>query len=460
MRSRAVAALPVLAAMLAALAGGLAFAVAVPPYGSADEAAHVDYALRVWHGELPRFEDGLQLRIEHGVVPDRQWTSHHPPLYYLLVAPLVGPLVDTGHPVDAVVAVRLLHVVLAALLVLASAWAARWILRDRSVALAVPVVVAGSVWVQRLGGAAYNDVLFLLLTTLLLGATARLVRAGPPRGWSLLLWLVLPPLLALTRAHALPLVALCLVVAAVSLLLDRRREVRAWLLVVLAPPALAVAAAGWFYLRNLRETGSWLGSQPEYAAASLGRRESTVLEVVTDGRLLDLFDQLAFATALRPWANLALFLVPALVGLVALAVEALRPAHRRADLTVLALLVCAVGGVTVQQVLYTAAGGGANARYLAPLVVVFAVLVVRGLVATRALWPALAAWCILRGVDLVLDLREVDQRFGALDVPRLPPALLWPAVAVVALGFAVSVLTAWRAAPPTRSEFQPGSARQ
>lgn len=306
-------------------------------------------------------------------------------------------------------------------------------------------------WVQRLGGAAYNDIVFILLTTLLLGATARLVRAGPPRGWSLLLWLVLPSLLALTRAHAIPLVALCLVVAAVSLLLDRRRDVRSWLLVVLAPPVLAVAAAGWFYLRNLRETGSWLGSQPEYAAASLGRQESTVLEVITDGRALDLFDQLAFATTLRPWANLALFLVPALVGLVALAADAVRSSRRREDLVVLALLVCAVGGVTLQQLLYTAGGGSANARYLAPLVLVFAVLVARGLAATRVLWVALAAWCALRWVDLALDLREVDQRFGVLDVPRLPPALLWPALAVVALGFATAVLAAARAATATRA---------
>lgn len=459
MRARARAALPVAAAAVAAFAGAVAFAVVVPPYQSADEAAHVDHALRVWHGELPRFEDGLRLRIDEGVVPPRQWTSHHPPLYYLLIAPVVGPLVDAGHPVDAVVAVRLVHAVLAALLVVASAWAARWILPERAPALVVPVLVAAAVWVQRLGGAAYNDVLFVLLTTLLLGATARLVRAGPPRGRALVPWLLLPALLALTRAHALPLIALCLAVAAATLLLDRRRDVRSWLLVVVAPPALTVAAAGWFYLRNLRETGSWVGSQPEYAASALGRRESSVTEVVTDGRLLALLDQFAFSAALRPWANLVLFLLPAVVGAVVLVGRALRSPTRRADLTVVALLLCAVGGVVVQQVLYTAGGGGANARYLAPLVVVFAALVASGLAATRVLWVAVSCWCVLRCVDLVLDLREADERFGGLDVARLPPTLLWPAVAVVVLALATAVLTGGtlRRDPPAASPAAPSS---
>lgn len=63
-----------------------AWAYSQPLFGTADEAAHFDYAYQVWTGRLPVFERGLVIRPPFGFLPPVQWTAQHPPLYYLVLA--------------------------------------------------------------------------------------------------------------------------------------------------------------------------------------------------------------------------------------------------------------------------------------------------------------------------------------------------------------------------------------
>lgn len=436
-------ALGLLPAVLVALGGSVAFAAAAPPYGSADEAAHVDYAWRVWHGALPVFEDGLRLTLEQGTVPPVQWTAQHPPLFYALMAPVVGPLLDADRPVAAAFAARGVTAVLAVLLVLAVAWATRWVLgRGGRVAAAAVTVAAAGVWVLRLGGAVYNDVLLVLVVTLLLGTAARIVRLGRVTWPWWVLWSVLPCAAALTRASGLPLAALALGVVGVAALLRRGDRVRSLLLGVLLPAAVAVAGAGWFYVRNARLTGTWTGSQPEWAAAHLDRVHHPVQDVLVSRHFwVASYRQLGYAPGTGDLTNLALLVVPVLVAVVLLVVALVRRRVRTPDVLVGLLLVGAVAGITLQQALYTAQGGGVNGRYLAVLVLPMAVAVAVALTAWRrtgVVVLAVAVWAGLRGADLVADVRTVVDRFRDAGLPSLPADVAW-----VGLGVALAGLAAW-----------------
>lgn len=447
-------------ACVAAVAGTIALIGAVPPYAIGDETAHLDYAYQLWHGRLPEFMAGLALDPGQGVVPPVQWVSQHPPLTYLLLAPVVGPLVDAGHPLQAAFAGRAVMAVLAVALVPASAWAARW-LTDRwgRVALLVPVLVAANTWVLRLGAAVYNDVLLMLVVTLLFGMTARWIRVGRGSAWTVAAWCLLVVAAAATRLSGVPLAMLCAGVVAVSLLIRRSRSPRDWLGGVVLPPVAALAATGWFYLRNQQLTGSIAGGHPDWAAENLGR-VSTPLQAVAVDHGFWVFSFRLFAQAPAPWGdrlNLVLFLLPAAVGLVAGVWIALRRRPRLPELLILGTCVAALAGVLLQQMMFVSGGGGAMARYLAVLILPIVALVALGLTRVRpplALGAVLLVWVGLRMVDLVLDVGRGLDRFAGAGLRNLPETVTWSAVAVH--GVALVIAAVLVVAGARRTDRAPG----
>jgi hypothetical protein len=76
-----------LAAALAAFFTCCAVAAVNPPLSTADETSHLDYAVQVWNGHLPVFEQGAVFKPPPtGVVSRVQLEAQHPPLFYALVA--------------------------------------------------------------------------------------------------------------------------------------------------------------------------------------------------------------------------------------------------------------------------------------------------------------------------------------------------------------------------------------
>lgn len=399
----------------AAVLLALTQALAVAPYASADEAAHVDYAYQVWHGGLPVFEEGLELRPPGGFVPPVQWVAQHPPLYYLLLAPVVGLLADAGLPVAASYAARGVSIVLFALLVVVSWWSVRQVVRPGStLPVVTALLVACTAWAARLGGSAYNDMLTALLVTALLGLTLRSLRHG--LGPRLLAGLVLiAAACALTRTSAMIVAVVCLAAALLGAVLRARLQLeparRAVALAVAAPAAVALAS-GWFYVRNVRLTGSITGGHPDWSTENLGRETRSLGEAVTDlgtwGELLDLFqwrDVLSAGTA-----AVVLLLVPAVAAAATLRPGArgttpappADPANRTLAALPVLLLVGATGAVLAVQIAYTAANGSAHPRYLLPVVLPLCLAVGAGLsrwprVAIPA-WVAVVLWGFVRWV--------------------------------------------------------------
>jgi 4-amino-4-deoxy-L-arabinose transferase-like glycosyltransferase len=200
--------------------------------------------------------------------------SQHPPLNYLIVAPLVGPLIDAGHWVGATMAARLFNCVIAAMSVAAIGWAAGAAVgRDRArwmiLSAAAATTIGGLIFT---GGTAYSDPLLTLLSVLAAGIALRAVHQGVGR-IGLALACVVAALGALARAEFIIALAILMTGLAIAGWLHTdgsvsKRLERALLAGVL-PIIAAGAASGWFYLRNKRLTGSYAGGQPEWGACTL-----------------------------------------------------------------------------------------------------------------------------------------------------------------------------------------------
>jgi hypothetical protein len=448
-----------------------------PPYVTGDEPAHVDYAYQVWHGELPVFEEGLEFRPDGAVLPPVQWTAQHPPLYYLLVSWLVGPLVDAGHPAAAVYAARAVNTLLAGAFVLATWWSARRICRPGSTLPQLVALVAGlAAAVAHAGGNAYNDLVATLCVTTMFGVGATAIRRGLDTRLVVLLSL-LAAACALSRLSA---ALIAVVIAGFVVLAGSVRAAQGrggWGPVVglaVGGPTTALAAAGWFYARNLALAGNIQGSHFDWALANQVREVRPVWEVLLDpvtwARLPDFFWWAGRVPPTTPYSTTtltvtAILLVwtPLLIALLARltrhrsrtipaehavsAVDSGQPVDR----LLVALLPWAAVVVSVSvQVLYTAASGGMYPRYLLPV----ALPIFLGVAAGLAWRPRLLVplWAAVATADLISWL------FAELTTPAQPGLYSEPvalAAAAGVLGVAGAALATWGAMRALRTAGPP-----
>lgn len=460
-------------AVLTGMLLALVVALADAPYATGDEPPHVDYAYQVWHGELPVFEDGLELRPDGAWLAPVQWTAQHPPLYYLLIAPLVGPLADAGHPVAAVYAARGVNVLLSGVFVLAAGWSARRMTRPGSVLPTLVAFVAGAMpAAAHVGGTAYNDLLAATGVTVLFGLAATAVRRGLDA--RLITWLSLvAATCALTRLSAALIAA---VVAGIALAAGTVRAAQArgrWAHVValaVAGPGAVLATSGWFYLRNLRLTGTITGSHFDWALENQNRQARPVWAVLADPetwlRLPDLF---WWAGRLPP--NTPLTATTMVVTAVLLVwtpwVIALRrrPSVEPTDgggsadgggaasdaLLLRALPLVAVLVAVSVQVGYASSSGGVYPRYLLVVALPLCLAIAAGLAARpRLLVPAWTALTVLDlAVWLSVELVTPPEPGYYSELP-LPAAAAGVVAAVAVVGSAVLALRAVREIGSTR----------
>lgn len=425
---------------LLGIGGTAAFAAATPVYSTADETAHVDYAYQVWQGALPVFEHGVGFALEVGSVPPVQWASQHPPLFYALTAPVVGPFLDAGHPVMAGLAARAFMVALSGITIVASSWMASVVVPQlRHLRLVVPVVLACSVWFTRLGGAVYNDMLTILCSVLMVGTTVNMMRKGFT--WRRTAALaVVAAASSLARLSMVPVVLAAVSVLVVALLIRGGTRRLDWLWAALVPAGAVVATSGWFYARNVALTGSITGGHPEWSQEHLGRVTRSFGEVLTDPNFWRIMaNQFAYSSQLISWGRVLLFLVPLAAGIVVAVWFILTRVSggraRAIESLVLVLLVGTIAGVSVMQVMYATGGGAINGRYLAAVLPHLCLLVAVGLGWWgRAVIPVLSAWIAFRFVDLFLDLSATLERYASGTNTGVYPAVVWIGFGVLALG--------------------------
>ncbi|MGO3884903.1 MAG: hypothetical protein ACTJHU_01275 [Mycetocola sp.] len=459
--------LGVLGLIALGLGGPLTYVFGSPAYSSGDEAAHVDYALQLWHGQLPIFENGLVLTNTMGVHPPVQWTAQHPPLFYLLLAPVVGPLVDGGHIVAAAIGARIVVALLAVALLFAVRWTtARVFPAQPAVAWTAALITGLSVWFVRLGGSVYNDTLAALVICLAFGMLVALFREPHLRRWYVGFTLFIT-LAALTRFSALPLCALLLT----AFLIQRITIERPGIWRAVGAPVLSgvimLVGSGWFYLRNVALTGNLSGGHPDWAVEHTGRVERPLSEVALDAGFWKTMLQ-QFSTRTVPeqpwawwmnWGIPLLFLLPVAVGGVLWLSRILRERQSRAnDLIIFAVIVCACLGVAAMQISHTAGAGSSLPRYFFALVPFLAPVMALALVGHRAALITLLAWVGIRTVLMGVETSAMlGRRFGG-EQAQIWPEITWASYAFAVAGVIAVVVTIVAARDPRNSPLEPSAA--
>jgi hypothetical protein len=408
--------------------------VVYPEMLTSDELFHLDYAWRVGHGELPVFEDGVTAPGLEARGPQRVFV--HPPLFYVLLSPVVTPLLDSGDVQGAVRAGRLIVLAIGTLTVIAIAWATGRVLPRFDPVLVVGTAAAAAVVVPLIGVSAvvFNDGLAVLAATLALGIAATMLRRGPTPGRLAALAIVCAAGLATRASFVVVLVPAALAVAVAVAPRSRSRPLLVRVLQGMLAAAVvlivALLAVGWFYVRNDRLTGNWAGGQPEIAEARYGRQLRSLVDVATDpqvwvrgigGIVAQPADPSVDAWPIR----VAGFATIALISALALGRWVRRVARGRAtvpDWLVALLLALTVAGLAAQLVVYVSIGGRGHPRYLLLATLPMCLLWSLGLLLVRRARGTLMTGFVAVSVVLLLW-----QTGLVLQGRRFPDASMWEA---------------------------------
>ncbi|MEP6852493.1 MAG: glycosyltransferase family 39 protein [bacterium] len=425
--------------------------LAFRPFLTSDESPHVNYALRLTHGEIPqlgtRFAPSLPLQGS-----GTQYVSNHPPLFHIMAGWLIRLGQHFDHSLVGFYLARGLSAAFGAATVLAVAALTLSLggrrARERAVTAAAisgvfsPLAIS-AVTVQ-------NDSLLALCATTALLATMRILRfGGTVQRWILLAVACTAGML--TKSSMIVVFGAAVATLAVEPLLRLTRAAwRARILPLAAVIACVIAGSGWFYVLNHRRYGDLLGGSEIYENVSsrpLEPSASSPLRFVLDPRSWrNLFEQ-AFAgrTSVRlpdpsetSWmSELAAALVVLGAGWAAArALLATITARRRrpdpnpgpgnaegghplgpGDLLPALLLALALLGAVAEIASHVSHRGSANARYLAPAIAAYSIGVATVLIALPAIARTLAAVLVvaLHAVGTVGE--------GVILIHRLPSTL-------------------------------------
>lgn len=357
-----------------------------PPFYSFDETLEIDYVYQLTQGHLPTFFGGAEFNPLNMDYPYQvQWRYQHPPLFYLIEAPIFLLFDTYARPIAGIWAMRALVGILGVALILASAWTARWMFGKPCTASAlVPLIVASN---RCLPSVVLNYTLASLWVTLLIGMTCKLIRLHTRISTCCsVAWIVIVMLAPLTRLSTIPIMGLCLLTMVVGMLMLRIRFLATWLLTIFLPALLAILSSAWFYLRLYALSGSFTGSQPEWSAANLHRDTSkTFVEALLDPSFyVSSFAQFQNSTVTAQsygWIPVLVLTVFPLVIAAVLAIRhlsSMRLSMQWEPTLIAAMLCVALLGTVFQQLLFYKQGGSGNAVYFSLISIVFAGIIAYG----------------------------------------------------------------------------------
>jgi hypothetical protein len=449
-------------------------AFTIHPFHPPDETSHVGYALEVGHGDLPTIETPIPRGdiplLDHKVANSRPanrtvWTANHPPLYYLVAAVPLRIGVALDRPLGGIRAARLVTIGISLVGLALVVLLARELVPGRPELWVAAGGLAALLPVQVLTSAVvYNDALAFTLTAGVLVLVTRLLRWGPtPR--RLVLLALLAAAAALIRASGLIVVAVAAPAVAVAVWRHADRPGTARVLRAAGAAALvvvtAVAAAGWFYLRNRQLYGSATGTGAllaKFSRSPHGSIPQTLLapEFWHD-QLRRLWDDSAGPSGRNGFTRWWYLSFVPLLGIALAGVRWLRRAVPPPTVLVLCWLAClgVAGLVELSAASFYSLGGTAHGRYVLPALSVLAVAGaagVAGLPGRRAL-PLIAALPLLAAVNVLVWSRYLGVNLRppegtspilhALRYAQVPVWVLVPAAVLLTAGLLAQAWALW-----------------
>ena len=349
-----------------------------------DTMQHLDYTWRLYHGDIPRFEDRITYEpfVEFTGRQKPQQASVHPPLFYIIHAPFVGPLLDEGKWHQAIAVGRAVNVFIGVLCVVALAWGG-WVFgksRRAMFAVAVPALSVLMYRFVRLNVDYALDVLLVLFSTITLILVYKILQNGLKKEY-LLAVSIISVLGMSTKAPYVVFLLVSLLGIVIAAFIhgkgSRYRKLFRGAIISTAIFLVVIISIGWFYyLRNYKSTGSLFSSLP--ADYTGGRVVQSFGEVITSTRLWSLFYGL--------YSNIATISI-ALTSFVAAGFLTMK----RSALTNLAkdkplfwalvLLGLSVIGIFATQVEHAVGIGSINFRYMLPALLPIGLFLAYGLLA-------------------------------------------------------------------------------
>ncbi len=437
---------------------GLLATVAIAPFRSADESAHVAYGLAVSEGRLPTMNEQVVPQFP-GQPNPRQHVANHPPLYYTLIAVPLGLGVRDEHALLGLRAARIETLLLGVAGVLAAASVAMGLRRRQDVAVGTAAITATVGSFVAVSSTVMNDAPAMMFSTVALAGLVRVLLHGLRPG-ALMATAVGTVGAVSTRASGVPLIGLVaggLVVAGLMHTRPRWRGLLSALACVLGLFAVCAAVVGWFYARNVRLYGSLTGE------FYLPRRQTTLAslsEFLTPPRwYVDFAERLSCGRVacetpgMSVGIKLALGLlwlavfVGAATGLRRMVTRRQRPSWPM--LAVLAVFALLVAALWVAIALHVRQGGAPHPRYLFGPLAVLTLAIAGGLRAVPGgppgVWLVAGLWAqALMVMSWLLAIADLQHPTSVLDL--LPTALreagvpLAPVVVVLLLGLAAAGL--------------------
>jgi 4-amino-4-deoxy-L-arabinose transferase-like glycosyltransferase len=384
------------------VAGIVSFSV--PWANKSDTKYHIDYVWQLYNGKLPKFEDGVQYPpLKNGA--KMHLTASHPPLFYALHAPILGPLLKDGQWKKAIAVGRSINIVFGVLCVLALAWAG-WVFgggyRD-VMTVAVPAVGTLMYRFTTLNVVFGNDVLVVLFATIAIVLMYKLLQRGLQKKYLIVLGVVSVLGMA-TKAPYVVVLAVSLLAIVFGAILHHppsqlRRSIIKGLGVSFLLTFVSVLAVGWFYYLNYKSSGSWFKSSPDDFAG--GRVYKSLSKVITSSQLWELFYT---HSSTIPYVSTAITAISAAGFLIVPKKKIVSLYTKNKPLFIMILLMILLTfGILLTQIRLAVGYGSINFRYLLPALLPISLFLVYGLIQFKAVRGQFIALCaVVMGASTLL----------------------------------------------------------
>lgn len=341
--------------------------VAVPWLTRGDTRQHVDYIWRLSNGDIPKWYDKIQYPAFKEDRVKFQSASANPPLFYMIHAPFVGPLLNSGHWQVAILVGRVINIVIGIGCILALAWGS-WLVGGKHrelLAVAVPALVVMFYRFTRLNQDYALDALLLLLSTLSLITCIKIIQRGLNRRYMAALTLLSVLGMATKAPYLVFLVTNILTLMYVATdsakHISKKHVLRAITLVSVLLFAVVVSIGWFYYFWNYKTNGGWFHSSPPGYTG--GRPYQSLTTILLNGKII----QLLYAEYSRNILLSVALSATAVAGYYTLTVSEVRRYFRNHQArAVIALLLLAFIGTVLTQVKFATGYGAINFRYLIP----------------------------------------------------------------------------------------------